>query len=64
MKPVEYQLTGNINVPGVFDAEEVREFAIVAAIVNHEVGDLACFERAELRPAIQAVSSVDRRRRD
>jgi hypothetical protein len=33
-----------INLLCVIDAEKVSEFAIVVAVVDHEVGDLTCFE--------------------
>ena len=64
MKPVEYQLTGNINFPGVFDAEEVREFAIVVAVVNHKVRGLSRFKRTDRRASIQTVSGIDCRSGD
>ena len=49
-----------VNLPRVLDAEEVCKLAIIVAVVDDEIGDLAWLERAELRAAIQTVRGVDR----
>ena len=33
-----------VNFPGVFDAEEVGEVAVIITIVNHKVGNLSGFQ--------------------
>ena len=38
------QDTSNINLMGMLEPEEVSEFAIISAVVNHEIRKLASFE--------------------
>ena len=38
------QITSNVDPPGMFKSEEIREVPIVVAIVNYEVCNLASFE--------------------
>ncbi len=50
--PRKDTLPTNIYAMRVLDAEEVTQFAPIRAIVNHKIGQLACFERSYLVPAI------------
>src|SRR5439155_19686890 len=40
-------------------SKEVRELTVVGAIVDHEIGELARFERAKIPAASQTVGGVD-----
>ena len=40
----ECQAAGCVNLPRVLDTEEVRQFAIIVAIVNNKVGELTRLE--------------------
>jgi hypothetical protein len=39
-QPLFHRLTSNINLPGVLDAEEVRDLPVITAIVNHKISNL------------------------
>src|SRR5438045_8413993 len=49
----------NVNRLRVLDAEEVGDFTIVFAIVNHEIRALARFERPRFIASAQTVCRVD-----
>ena len=38
------QMAPAINPPRVFDPKEICQLAVVIAVVNHEIGNLPCFE--------------------
>src|SRR5947207_9419330 len=55
----EDQTPVNVNRLRVLDAEEVSDFTIVCAIVNHEIRTLASFERPRFIASAQTVCRVD-----
>ena len=56
----EHRAATNEHAARGFDPEKVGDLAIVAAIVNHKVGQFAAFERADLVAAAEAARGVER----
>ena len=56
----ECDTAANVHLPRVFYAEEVREFAVVAAIMYDKVRAFAGFKRANLLTSIETVGPIDR----
>src|SRR5258706_14106516 len=48
VQPRPYQTAIDVNGAGGLNAEEIWNLAKVGAVVNHEIGSLAGFERADL----------------